>query len=629
MSAPTQSPESRVETPPETPDGSDHPLAGTRMSGAETVVQVLADEGVEVIFGYSGGAILPTYDAVFRYNQEHDTDGEEPMPLIVPANEQGAGFMAAGYARASGKVGVVMVTSGPGATNTVTPVRDCMADSVPIVVITGQVPTGSIGTDAFQEAPVSAIMGAGVAKHVFLVTEPERLEATVRSAFEIARSGRPGPVVIDIPKDVQNWEGPYRGSGRLFLPGYRRQLDAVTDNVLEDRECADFFEILEKSERPLIYAGGGVVSADAAEELREFSQTFRIPVVTTLMGLGAYDTTDDLSMGMLGMHGAAYANYAVEDCDFLIAVASRFDDRVAGNPERFAPRARKVAHFDIDPSEIDKVKSVDWHHVGVLTEALNRLVRYGTKHGIRGSTNEWLDEIRELRKKYAFRYDEESDLIQPQHVLRTINELTDSEAIIATGVGQHQMWAAQYLDFKGPRQWLTSGSMGTMGFGLPAAIGAQFAHPDRLVVDVDGDASIRMNVGELETVTTYDLPVKVLVVNNLGDGMVKQWQKLFFKGRLSASDKSLRKKDFVKAAEADGFPWVRRLSRKSEVEDVIREFIEFDGPAFLEVMIDPDAGVYPMVGPGKTYKDMITGDFIPSRTSAEEPSMEIDPSDML
>ncbi|MDX1567106.1 MAG: biosynthetic-type acetolactate synthase large subunit [Longimicrobiales bacterium] len=629
MSAPAKSHESRVETPPETRDGEDHPLAGTRMSGAETVVQVLADEGVEVIFGYSGGAILPTYDAVFRYNQEHAENGREPMPLIVPANEQGAGFMAAGYARASGKVGVVMVTSGPGATNTVTPVRDCMADSVPIVVLTGQVPTGSIGTDAFQEAPVSAIMGAGVAKHVFLVTEPERLEATIRSAFEIARTGRPGPVVVDIPKNVQNWEGPFRGSGTLFLPGYQRQLAAVTENELEDAECDAFFEILEDCERPLIYAGGGVISADAADDLRDFARAFRIPVVTTLMGLGAYDTTDDLSMGMLGMHGAAYANYAVEDCDFLIAVASRFDDRVAGNPERFAPRARKIAHFDIDPSEIDKVKSVDWHHVGVLRDALRRLTEYGRERGIEGSSDEWLEEARALKEKYAFRYDEESDLIQPQHVLEVINELTDSDAIIATGVGQHQMWSAQYLDFRGPRQWLTSGSMGTMGFGLPAAIGAQFARPDRMVIDVDGDASIRMNVGELETVTTYDLPVKVLVINNLGDGMVKQWQKLFFKGRLSASDKSLRKKDFVKAAEADGFPWVKRLSEKSELESVIREFVEFDGPAFLEVMIDPDAGVYPMVGPGQTYKDMITGDFIPSRTSPEEAATEIDPSDML
>jgi acetolactate synthase I/II/III large subunit len=583
------------------------------MTGAEMVLQVLADEGVDVIFGYSGGAILPTYDAVFRYNEENAEGGKQPMPLIVPANEQGAGFMAAGYARASGKVGVVLVTSGPGATNTVTPVRDCMADSVPIVVITGQVPTSAIGTDAFQEAPVSAIMGAGVAKHVFLVTDPARLESTVRTAFEIARTGRPGPVVIDIPKDVQNWEGVFQGEGRLALPGYRRRLQAVSERSVSEARCDEFFDFLENSSRPLIYAGGGVVNAGAAEELGEFARAFRIPVVTTLMGIGAFDTKDELSLGMLGMHGAAYANYAVDDCDFLIAVGARFDDRVAGDPSRFAPGAQRIAHFDVDPSEIDKVKRVDWHHVGELRQALEKLTEYGRARPFKGGFDAWLKEVAELKEEHRFNYDRESPLIQPQHVIESINRITGGEAIITTGVGQHQMWAAQYFDFRGPRLWMTSGSMGTMGFGLPAAIGAQIAAPDRVVIDVDGDASIRMNLGELETVTTYDLPVKVMVMNNFGDGMVKQWQKLFFKGRLSASDKSLHKKDFVKAAEADGFPWVRRLERREDVEEITREFVEFDGPAFLEVVIDPDAGVYPMVGPGQSYAQMITGDFIPDR----------------
>jgi len=582
------------------------------MTGAEMIVQVLADEGVDVIFGYSGGAILPTYDAVFRYNEEHGEGDREPMPLIVPANEQGAGFMAAGYARASGKVGVVMVTSGPGATNTVTPVRDCMADSVPIVVITGQVATSSIGTDAFQEAPVSAIMGPGVAKHTFLVTDATELEATVRTAFEIARTGRPGPVVIDVPKDVQNWQGVFQGSGRLAIPGYRKRMRSVQENVLDDEDCEEFFSILERSHRPLIYAGGGVVNAGAAEALRDFSRTLRIPVVTTLMGIGSVDTTDDLSLGMLGMHGGAHANYAVSACDFLVAVGSRFDDRVAGVPETFAANARKIAHFDVDPSEIDKVKEVDWHHVGRLPEALRRLTEHGRRIGFRGEFDEWLARTDELRERYDFSYDRESELIQPQYVIETINELAGSEAVIATGVGQHQMWSAQFLDFRSPRLWLTSGSMGTMGFGLPAAIGAQVACPDRLVVDIDGDASIRMTIGELETATTYDLPIKVLVLNNFGDGMVKQWQRLFFKGRLAASDKSLRKKDFVKAAEADGFEWARRLERKEDVADMIREFVEYDGPAFLEVLIDPEAGVYPMIGPGQSYEDMITGDEIPN-----------------
>ncbi len=597
----------------ETRPSTRHPLAGKRMTGAEMILHVLADEGVEVIFGYSGGAILPTYDAVFRYNAEHAQGDRQPIPLVVPANEQGAGFMAAGYARATGKVGVVLVTSGPGATNTVTPVRDCMADSVPIVVLTGQVPTSAIGTDAFQEAPVSAIMGAGVAKHVFLVTDPTRLEATMRAAFEIARTGRPGPVVVDIPKDVQNWEGVFQGEGRLALPGYRRRLQQVRERVLTEAKSDEFFDFLENSSRPLLYVGGGVIHAEASEALSEFARTFRIPVVTTLMGIGAFDTTDELSLGMLGMHGAAYANYAVDDCDFLVAVGARFDDRVAGDPARFAPNAQRIAHFDVDPSEIDKVKRVDWHHVGELPDALARLTDYGRRRGFRGDFDTWLRAVAELKRTYAFNYDRESPLIQPHYVLECINRITGGEAIISTGVGQHQMWAAQYFDFRAPRLWLTSGSMGTMGFGLPAAIGAQIAHPGRTVIDVDGDASIRMNLGELETVTTYDLPVKVMVLNNFGDGMVKQWQKLFFKGRLSASDKSLHKKDFVKAAEADGFPWVRRLERKEDVEEMTREFIEFPGPAFLEVMIDPDAGVYPMVGPGQPYRDMITGDFIPDR----------------
>ncbi|MCC5860970.1 MAG: biosynthetic-type acetolactate synthase large subunit [Gammaproteobacteria bacterium] len=598
------------------------------MTGAEMIVQVLADEGVETIFGYSGGAILPTYDAVFRYNETRSDDGHQPMPLIVPANEQGAGFMAAGYARASGKVGVVLVTSGPGATNTVTPVRDCMADSVPIVVITGQVPTHAIGTDAFQEAPVSSIMGS-VAKHVFLVTDPTRLEATMRSAFEIARSGRPGPVVVDVPKDVQNWEGVFQGAGGLPIPGYRHRLEQVAANRLDEASCDEFFAMLATARRPLVYAGGGVINAGAAEALRQFVNTFRIPVVTTLMGIGAVDTTDELSLQMLGMHGGAHANYAVEDCDFLIAMGARFDDRVAGVPEKFARNAQRIAHFDVDSSEIHKVKRVDWHHVGELTDALTRLTRHGRNRRFRGEFDPWLAEVDELRRVHGFNYDRDSRMIQPQHVIECINHLTGGEAIIATGVGQHQMWAAQYFDFRSPRLWLTSGSMGTMGFGLPAAIGAQFACPERLVIDIDGDASIRMNLGELETVTTYDLPVKVVVLNNFGDGMVKQWQKLYFMGRMSASDKSLHKKDFIKAAEADGFPWARRLDDKRDVEQVIREFIEFKGPAFLEVIIDPDAGVYPMVGPGQSYEQMITGDFIPTREGTKRDEGPVDPTGMF
>ncbi len=603
-----------------------HPLAGERMSGARMIMQVLADEGVTAIFGYSGGAILPTYDAVFLYNEQCVRLGEPQIPLIVPANEQGAGFMAAGYARASGRVGVCLVTSGPGATNTVTPVRDCMADSIPIVVICGQVATAAIGTDAFQEAPVPSMMGA-VAKHIFLVTDPAKLEATVRTAFEIARTGRPGPVVVDIPKDVQNWEGIFQGEGLLPIPGYRRRMHELSQAALEAPSAARFFAMLGEAHRPLIYAGGGVINGNAADALTEFANTFSVPVVTTLMGIGALDTTHALSLRMLGMHGAAFANYAVDDCDFLIAVGARFDDRVAGVPAKFARNARHIAHLDVDRAEVNKVKRVHWSHVGLLAGALRALTAHGRQTRFQRDFSPWRAELAELKRVYAMNYDRASPLIQPYYVIEELNRHARGEAIITTGVGQHQMWAAQYCDFTSPRLWLTSGSMGTMGFGLPAAIGAQIAQPGRLVIDIDGDSSIRMNIGELETVTTYDLPLKVVVLNNFGDGMVKQWQKLFFKGRLSASDRSLHKKDFVRAAQADGFRYAVRLARKQDVARVIAEFVAFEGPAFLEVMIDPDAGVYPMVGPGQSYDEMITGEFIPSRHKVDiKPP---DPSEMF
>ncbi len=599
-----------------------HRLANKKMMGADMIVQVLADENVDTIFGYSGGAILPTYDAVFRYNNENkDAKNNQPMPLIVPANEQGAGFMASGYARASGKVGVVMVTSGPGATNTVTPIRDCMADSIPIVVICGQVPTTAIGTDAFQEAPVSAIMGA-VSKHIFLVTNPELLESTVRSAFELARTGRPGPVVIDVPKNIQNWEGVFKGSGKLPLIGYSNRLNAVMNNKLQENSCEEFYSLLKNSKKPLIYAGGGVINANATNELRDFASHYGIPVTTTLMALGASDTTKPLSLHMLGMHGTASANYAVEDCDFLIAIGARFDDRVAGDPKGFAPNAKKIAHFDIDLSEIGKVKQVDWYHIGNLKEDLKKLLKFGIKIAFETSIVEWHKHIAHLKDKYKLNYDRQSNLIQPYAVIEEINKITGGNAIITTGVGQHQMWAAQYFDYKEPRLWLTSGSMGTMGFGLPAAIGAQFAKPKRLVIDIDGDASIRMNIGELETATTYKLPVKVIVLNNFGDGMVRQWQKLYYKGRMSASDKSLYRKDFTKTAEADGFEFSKRLDKKSDMSKTVKEFIEFDGPAFLEVIIDPDAGVYPMVGPGHSYNKMITGKWIVNRYDDKDEALD-------
>ncbi len=585
------------------------------MSGADIILRVLSEQGVDTVFGYSGGAILPTYDAVFRFNTLHEATPERQINLVVPANEQAAGFMAAGYARASGKVGVFMVTSGPGATNAVTPIADCNGDSVPVVLICGQVPRAAIGSDAFQEAPVFNIMSA-CAKQVFLVTDPAKLEHTLRTAFEVARTGRPGPVVVDVPKDVQNWTGPFHGHGTLQFRGYSDRLRTVAKGAhLDAHRRAKFFDLLGQSKRPLLYVGGGVITAGATAELREFSERYGIPVVSTLMGLGAMPAKHELYLGMLGMHGTASANYAVEDCDFLIAVGARFDDRVAGGrPESFAPGARYVAHIDIDEAEINKVKRTHWSHIGDAKRALLSLMEQGP---IALAHGDWLDRVAELKWTYRLNYDRNNPAIQPQFVVEMLGEITGGRAIISTGVGQHQMWAAQYFQFGEPRSFLTSGSMGTMGFGLPAAIGAQLARPDALVIDIDGDGSIRMNLGELETATTYGIPVKVLLLNNSGDGMIRQWQRLYYEGRLCVSDKSLHRKDFVMAARADGFEFARRVEDVDKVEEALKAFVEFDGPAFLEVMIDQDADVFPMVGPGQGYGNMITGPFIPSRSGPQ------------
>ncbi|MCP3715902.1 biosynthetic-type acetolactate synthase large subunit [Paraburkholderia sp. CNPSo 3281] len=591
------------------------PLPGEPMSGADIILRVLSEQGVDTVFGYSGGAILPTYDAVFRFNELHADEPERQINLVVPANEQTAGFMAAGYARARGKVGVFMVTSGPGATNAVTPIADCNGDSVPVVLICGQVPRAAIGSDAFQEAPVFNIMSA-CAKQVFLVTDPDKLEQTLRTAFEVARTGRPGPVVVDVPKDIQNWTGTWQGHGTLAFRGYSDRLRKVAKGArLEESKRHEFFDLLAQSKRPLLYAGGGIITAGATAELRQFAERYRIPVVNTLMGLGSISVKHELGLGMLGMHGAACANYAVEDCDFLIAVGARFDDRVAGGrPHAFAPRARYVAHIDIDEAEINKVKRAHWTHVGDAKDTLLSLMKHEAQVQ---APLAWLDHIAELKQRYGMNYDRQSPLIQPQFVVEKLSEITGGRAIVTTGVGQHQMWAAQFFDFVEPRSFLTSGSMGTMGFGLPAAIGAQLGRPDALVIDIDGDGSMRMNIGDLETATTYGVPVKVLLFNNVGDGMIRQWQRLFYDGRLCVSDKSLHRKDFVMAARADGFEFAQRVEALGEVEEKLRAFVAFDGPAFLEVMIDQDADVFPMVGPGMSYSDMITGPFIPSRDAEE------------
>ncbi len=599
-----------------------HELAGTKMKGAEIILQVLADEGVKVIFGYSGGAILPTYDAIFRWNRSHK---EHKFNLIVPANEQGAGFMASGYARATGEVGVLMVTSGPGATNTTTPIRDAMADSIPLVMISGQVARSAVGTDAFQEAPVFNLMSA-CAKHVFLVEDPEKLEEIVRTAFYIARSGRPGPVVIDVPKDVQNYECIFKGKGMLPMHGYLQRMEKLKNSEITASEAKEFFSLLRASKKPLLYVGGGVINSNAARILRDFVHKYRIPVVTTLMGIGSIDTSDPLCLHMLGMHGTAYANYAVMDCDLLIAIGARFDDRVAGLASEFAQNA-KIAHIDIDAAEIGKVKPVVWSHVGDAGKALKKLMEYGKDIQLRHES--WIRHVQVLKKEHPLNYDRNASKIQPPEVIEALNEIVKGEAIFTTGVGQHQMFAAQYLRVKYPRSFITSGSMGTMGFGLPAAIGAKVGKPDMMVIDIDGDGSLRMNFGEMETCTNYNIPVKILLLNNHGDGMVVQWQTLYFEGRFSGSDKSLHKKDFVKSALADGFKFAERVAHREDLKKSLERFIEFDdGPAFLEVVVDKKALVFPMVGPGMGYKDMITGPFIKARElpkpEEEEPQ---EPSD--
>lgn len=586
------------------------PADGPAMTGADLIPRVLAKEGVTTLFGYSGGAILPAIDALFRYN-ETQSDGAK-IRYIVPANEQGAGFMASGYARSTGRVGVALVTSGPGATNTVTPIRDAMADSVPLVVLTGQVPRPAIGTDAFQEAPVFNIM-MSCAKHVFLVENPDELEATLRTAFWIARTGRPGPVVVDIPKDVQNASVRFKGSGLLPLRGYRRRMESLSQARLSEESARTFFQRLGEAHRPLLYVGGGVVNANAAAELREFVETFQIPVVTTLMGIGALDKEHPLNMHMLGMHGTAYANYAVEDCDFLFAVGARFDDRVAGKVMEFAPKAAFIAHLDIDPAEIGKVKTPTWSHVADAKQGLRDLIDAGKKQGFKKDYAPWLRHVAATKKAHPMDYNRASEKIQPYAVLEKIAAITKGQAFVATGVGQHQMWAAQYGRTAVPRRWLTSGSMGTMGYGLPAAVGAQFANPGALVIDVDGDGSLRMNFSELETITTYNLPIKVLLLNNEGDGMVRQWQTQYFNRRYFAIDKNLHTLDFVKAASAMGFPFAQRVEKPADLDGVLKAFLETQGPAFLDVRIDPFAFVYPMVGPGMSYKEMVTGDWIKAR----------------
>ncbi|HOK67173.1 MAG TPA: biosynthetic-type acetolactate synthase large subunit [Anaerohalosphaeraceae bacterium] len=547
--------------------------------GSQIIVDTLLEHGVDVLFGYLGGVVLPLFDKLY----------DSPIRVVIPRHEQGGCHMADAYARSTGKVGVVVATSGPGATNLTTGLATAMMDSVPLVALTGQVRTELIGNDAFQEADTTGITRP-ITKHNVIVKNPNELAQTIREAFFIASTGRPGPVLIDIPVDMQIAQVPATPPQPLDLPGYRIRERGHA------RQISAAAEAVNSSQRPVLYVGGGVISGNASEPLRKLAKKANIPVTMTLMGLGAFDQNDPLSLDMLGMHGAAYANFAVQNCDLLICVGARFDDRVTGKLKAFAPNAR-VIHIDLDPSSISKNVPADIPVVGsarhVLTEMLE-LVEYKER-------KEWFDQIAEWKKRHPLRYNRNAKTIKPQYVIEELWKQTQGQAIITTGVGQHQMWTAQFYRFNRPRQFITSGGLGTMGFGLPAAIGAKIANPDALVIDIDGDSSFNMTLTELSTAVMYELPVKVCLINNGYMGMVRQWQELFYGKRYSCS--SLKSPDFARLAEAFGAVGLR-AEKKEEVPAVIKAMLAEKRPCVADFHVDPEENVWPMVPAGKSLHEM-------------------------
>lgn len=562
-----------------------------KLRGAEILLQCLQREGVDTVFGYPGGAMLPIYDALYSSDIRH----------ILARHEQGAAHAADAYARVTGKVGVCLATSGPGATNLVTGIATAYMDSIPMVCLTGQVGTALIGRDAFQEADITGIT-LPITKHNYLVENTEDLEQVIREAFYIARTNRPGPVVVDLPKDIMerviDWEPQDQ---EVNIRGYRVMKGFNSGQVIAA------VELIRKAERPIIYAGGGVISSNASEQLRQLAEEQKIPVTTTLMGMGCFPSAHYLSLGMLGMHGTRYANYAIGESDLLIAVGVRFDDRVTGKIDTFTPHA-KVIHIDIDAAEIGKNVAVDIPIVGdvqsVLQAINSRLQPVDEKE-----RQEWQGMIDRWKDEYPLRYGSSPEgRIMPQHIVEKISELTQGEAIITTEVGQHQMWAAQYYRFKHPRSFITSGGLGTMGFGFPAAIGAKVARPDLPVIDIAGDGSIQMNIQELGTAVQYKLPVIICIFNNQFLGMVRQWQSLFYEGRYSHTDISLQP-DFVKVAEAYGAVGIR-VKDMNEVDDALRQALQVtDRPVVIDFWVDREANVYPMVPPGGSLNNMLGGDY--------------------
>ena len=567
----------------------------TEMTGAEMVMAALADQGVEHIFGYPGGAVLPIYDALFQ---------QDKVQHILVRHEQGAVHAAEGYARSTGKVGTVLVTSGPGATNAVTGLTDALCDSIPLVVITGQVPTHLIGNDAFQECDTVGITRP-CTKYNYLVKTIADLPRALHEAFHIAASGRPGPVVVDIPKDIQFAKGAYSKPKEFQHRGYRPKLKGDLDKI---KEAVD---MMAAAKRPLFYTGGGVVNSGraASDLLRELVKLTGFPITSTLMGLGAFPAADRQWLGMLGMHGTWEANWAMHDCDLMIAVGARFDDRITGRLDDFSPGSKKI-HIDIDPSSINKNVKVDLAIVGDCAHVLEDMVRLWRQSAVvpdKKALQAWWEQIGQWRAKKSLAFTNSNEIIKPQYAIQRLYQQTkDRDTYITTEVGQHQMWAAQFYPFQEPNRLMTSGGLGTMGYGLPAAVGVQLAHPNSLVVDIAGEASVLMTMQELSTAVQYDLPIKIFIINNRYMGMVRQWQELLHGKRYSHSYTEALP-DFVKLAEAYHAHGIR-CEHPGELDEKIREMIEVKKPVLFDCVVDPAENCFPMIPSGRAHNEMLLGD---------------------
>ena len=566
-------------------------------SGAEIVFKCLEDQDVEFIFGYPGGAVLPIYDELKNHSS---------IKHILVRHEQGAGHAAEGYARSSGKPGIVLVTSGPGATNVVTALTDAYMDSVPLICISGQVPTHLIGTDAFQECDTTGITRP-CTKHNWLVKDIKDLPKILHEAFEVATTGRPGPVLVDIPKDIQFAKTNYSKPKKI------KKVNGKSHNKFTHNEINELINLISKAKKPMIYTGGGVINSGpkASEALREFVRLIGFPITSTLQGLGAFPGDDNQFIGMLGMHGTYEANNAMHDCDLLINIGARFDDRITGKIDEFSPKSKKV-HIDIDPSSINKIIKVDLAIVGDVNEVLKSTIKKinqkqnGIKVSNKQKISKWWEQIQKWREKDSLGFINSDKTIKPQHAVQRLYELTKSQdTFITTEVGQHQMWAAQHYKFNKPNRWMTSGGLGTMGYGLPAAVGVQIAHPDKLVIDIAGEASVLMTMQEMSTAVQYNLPIKIFVLNNQYMGMVRQWQELLHEKNYSESY-SEALPDFVKLAEAYGCKGIK-ASTPYELDEKIKEMIDHNGPVIFDCQVDPNENCFPMIPSGKPHNQMILG----------------------